>query len=528
MSIDLLHSNNLSNINSNHANFNRNQSSLYNNNTNSSTHKTSHSNGLWINNNATPPVSVSHSAPNCLPSPLVLRKTPTAPQAARNPLNHSFEHRRNKSWGNSNSDVDQCDSCSFNSDESTDPSTRSSNSALSKNNGNLSSSSAPSKMRFNRAFALRRARLGIETPGIPLDTNRGKDKTKAPSVRDKPPIDFNRNDGGRFSLRLPQSSTSSSRKLASNNDSNIRMIVKQEIPKFPLHRKGSDPNVSKGINGSRASFKGAFSDTEKSVVNRTNSPLIQAVKLNSLKKSASFAESNGIDSKPKNTENCTRGLSTFQMGKRLFSTRPLQKGQIDSIRNIMTPAKPDVMSLSMNSSSPQHAPKPDMMSISMNASLYRSPESPSSPSKTSPQHHNKPSREISALDSLVVSAINQLSQKLRSNVLNVLQRERSKHAVGNEARVMIDEILPQVSSPERRLIDNNDNNISRDLSNILKNLKKVEQSFEGNFFLCPLRTFLLEIFVSFLVISMLLDPNTIRRSDGKLCKNSSGFFIVDV
>jgi hypothetical protein len=71
---------------------------------------------------------------------------------------------------------------------------------------------------------------------------------------------------------------------------------------------------------------------------------------------------------------------------------------------------------------------------------------------------------------------------MRTNMRCLLERERLKYQIGTETRVMIDEILPQVSSPDKRLNDNNESNISRDLSNILKNLKKVEQSFDGKEF----------------------------------------------
>lgn len=97
---------------------------------------------------------------------------------------------------------------------------------------------------------------------------------------------------------------------------------------------------------------------------------------------------------------------------------------------------------------------------------------------------------ISPLDSLVISAINQLSSKLRTRMRDFLERERYNHLLGSEARTLIDEILPQVNtngngpdSSKSNQIRNNYNhdssNISRDLSNILKNLKKVEQIFDG-------------------------------------------------
>ena len=71
---------------------------------------------------------------------------------------------------------------------------------------------------------------------------------------------------------------------------------------------------------------------------------------------------------------------------------------------------------------------------------------------------------------------------------DLLERERSNHSIGSETRDLIDEILPQVgpsaigmdSRPgQSKNYSHESSNISRDLSNILKNLKKAEQIFDG-------------------------------------------------
>ena len=55
-----------------------------------------------------------------------------------------------------------------------------------------------------------------------------------------------------------------------------------------------------------------------------------------------------------------------------------------------------------------------------------------------------------------------------------------QHAPGSETRLMIDEILPQVANaPAPADGVSSSDNLSKDLSSILKNLKKVEQSLEG-------------------------------------------------
>jgi hypothetical protein len=422
--------------------------------------------------NKSKPVSISHSAPTTPRSPLVLRKILQLQSKDNSKVVNN--NRRKNSWSYSNSDLVHCDS--YNSDESTDQSQRSTNSTLSKDGGNVSSASVPSKMRFNRAFALRRARLGIETPGIPVDINKNKTQTNTNAKQQQQKSSFSRNDGGRFSLRLPKiDNTNNSRKQYNQNNLINRIPSQEKLKKAPLQRKISDPMNNKAISGNRSALKATLSDNDRPINNRANSPWIQSLRQNSytnnsnsfhdsnnsLQKSPSFTESKVPECSRNSDNGSVRGIPTFQVGKRFFSTKPHQMAQIESsirAKNI--------------------GQKPDVMSISMTESSHKSPDSPSA-GKSSSQHQNKSIRELSALDGLVVSAINQLSQKMRTNMRCLLERERLKHQIGTETRVMIDEILPQVSSPDKRLNNNNESNISRDLSNILKNLKKVEQSFDG-------------------------------------------------
>ncbi|GFR19163.1 centrosomal protein of 170 kDa protein B [Trichonephila clavata] len=84
------------------------------------------------------------------------------------------------------------------------------------------------------------------------------------------------------------------------------------------------------------------------------------------------------------------------------------------------------------------------------------------------------SKEITALDSLVISAIHQLASKLWSNSKHLLERERKKCPKGSDTWLMIDEVLPQgpvTGTPE-------DGDFTKDLSSILKNLKRVEQGLD--------------------------------------------------
>ena len=212
---------------------------------------------------------------------------------------------------------------------------------------------------------------------------------------------------------------------------------------------------------------------------------------------------------PDNTvpNECVRSITSFQMGKRFFSTKPHQMAQFDRDFSSVTRCS----SAAPNGDNKKHF-DPNLMTHSATESLLSRHVIPSSPNVantdlnsgcrveafsatpttlTPPINSGINARifSISPLDSLVISAINQLSSKLRTRMRDLLERERSSHSIGSETRNLIDEILPQVgasaigmdnrSVQAKNYYSHEPSNISRDLSNILKNLKKVEQIFDG-------------------------------------------------
>lgn len=87
---------------------------------------------------------------------------------------------------------------------------------------------------------------------------------------------------------------------------------------------------------------------------------------------------------------------------------------------------------------------------------------------------------LGALDSLVISAISSLSLKIRHSVCDVLVEHAKKLPVENETRLIVEEILPQLtadssSSKSPTSIEEIDQSLYFDLAKTLKNLKKVEQ-----------------------------------------------------
>ncbi|CAG2181384.1 unnamed protein product [Oppiella nova] len=86
---------------------------------------------------------------------------------------------------------------------------------------------------------------------------------------------------------------------------------------------------------------------------------------------------------------------------------------------------------------------------------------------------------------------------------SVLESQRPKHEANSDTAFMIDELLPQLSLPDRRSATESGVSVSRDLSAVLKNLKKLEHSFD--------------------VLNLALDPNAAPPR-----RQSNAFFVVDV
>ncbi|KAH9419537.1 hypothetical protein DERP_009594 [Dermatophagoides pteronyssinus] len=218
----------------------------------------------------------------------------------------------------------------------------------------------------------------------------------------------------------------------------------------------------------------------------------------------------------------------FQVGKRFFSTKPHRMAQFDKDFNTIihghhsASANPSPMrQMSADSNLMTHSVTECLLSDRLNIDSKRQETKSNEVPTGSPvisSGINARIFSISPLDSLVISAINQLSSKLRTRMRDFLERERTNHSPGSEARTLIEEILPQVnnvngpdsskSNQTRNNYNHDSSNISRDLSNILKNLKKVEQIFD--------------------VFSMVVEPYTndtkiveIHESDGPIITNIS-------
>ncbi|XP_075723726.1 uncharacterized protein LOC119166915 isoform X4 [Rhipicephalus microplus] len=372
------------------------------------------------------------------------------------PLASSSAQRRSappqrKSWGLTGSEADLAvssdlacgseETASVLSDTSTEPSSHS------------SGSRGGPQMKLNRAFALRRARLGLpEVGGLP-PASAAPPRGKTPHHGSNP--NLSRQDGGRFSLRLPRG---------------VRAtdvgVTRAELLRGKAHhqRTDSDPtaacrsqqhSVSDGesrhhsprVQRKQASGKSYISDGDEDA--RTGSPV-------QFGRSASFGGHRDLALAPAASDRQHRGRSAAvpNTGSSLSRGETFLKGSAGASGTTF-----------VRSGRKLERQSGDGESKTPTENGVKTPS-------TTPGR-----RELSALDSLVISAIHQLSGKLRTSARTLIEKERLKYPENSDVRLMLEEVLPRVV--ERRPSDSpTDGNLTRELSSILKNLKRIEQCLE--------------------------------------------------
>ncbi|EEC14854.1 hypothetical protein IscW_ISCW020890 [Ixodes scapularis] len=354
-----------------------------------------------------------------------------------------------KPWGLSGSEADIAaaaadpvgaeETASVVSDTSTEPSSHS------------SGSRGGPTMKLNRAFALRRARLGLpDIGGLPPTAASGGSKK---SLHGSNPS-LSRQDGGRFSLRLPRGTRATelgraellrgkSRGMHQRNDSDPGAAFRsQQFSASDGERQSPRPSRR---GGQRTGASSCISDGDDDGL-RTGSPVL-------FNRSASFGAPNdptpSVPERRKSRGTAFSRGETFLKGAREGSDGGALGGTF--VRS--SRGKVERQSGDGESKTPTE-------------------NGIKTPSTTTPGR-----RELSALDSLVISAIHQLSGKLRTSARTLIERERFKYPENSDVRLMIEEVLPRVV--ERRPGDSpTEGNLTKELSTILKNLKRIEQSLE--------------------------------------------------
>ncbi|XP_067132971.1 centrosomal protein of 170 kDa-like isoform X2 [Centruroides vittatus] len=406
-----------------------------------------------------------------------------SPQA-KTPQNGSGLWRRIP-WNLSNSDLELNRSKSETASVVSDLSTSTEPSSLSSQYSKGKSDSAP-PMRLNRAFALRRARLGIESDSATTVVSKkgSKENIKQQSSSNKisshlNPQQLSRQDGGRFSLRLPRKcTTKSNEKSASKSKDSKRNSAASN--KNGHRRIESDPGKA-NIHWKKMDI---INDTVNSDVEAIEAPIISSPynKLQSFHRSASF---NGAEELLFEKDNLNDSSKKLERPNKLVKSSAISK-----LRKQSGLGTTRALGISPGW---QHSSFEEKGSEKL------------SQGKGSPQQQNSSKKELSALDSLVISAIHQLSIKLRTRARCLLEKEGQKYSEKSDIRLMIEEVLPQVVEKKSNI--HNEGNLTRDLSSILKNLKRVEQSLE--------------------VLSSLADYDTQIKGEQNQTETQK-FFVVDV
>lgn len=290
-------------------------------------------------------------------------------------------------------------------------------------------------MKFNRAFALRRARLGVNDSRSSISTGVFESQIDSDNLSQNTrqsqttTTNFNREDGGRFSLRMKASS-------------NQRSVL-----------------------------------TYRTQTNLGNS---------SLGNNKSYMTANQVTSLPQNTS--PRHNYSNPIANRTFSDYGNDEERQSSMRSRLS-ASGRFSRQRVRADIPDHRQdrsyelEHNRMSSSFANSRFLENDCLSSYSpceSTSRCGKRENGTPLGALDSLVISAISTLSLKIRHSVCDILMEQARKLPSENETRSIVEEILPQLTSTPSSTksptsIEEIDKSLYFDLAKTLKNLKKVEQ-----------------------------------------------------
>lgn len=304
---------------------------------------------------------------------------------------NSITRKLNKGVLNKNEDK--------NSIKSDEQSTNGSGTDLSSINSDKYKSDAgqtSSSLRLNRAFALRRARLGIDTPptsstsrlnkikstndkqhsnkpnskishtsDIPITnflTNQSRSSSQCSTAKNEQQYHaFDRSDGGRFSLRENSKSRSSSSKPPINQSSKLvngNKSIKQEsslikaismtkdnvlkkmIRNNQLSQESSSNHVRANSFSDNHTFSNLNGDQNETIV--LNSKNLNKLRASRLSSTASTSSNNTLSnaSTSEDLSNISdqmnvkqlQNLSSFQLGRRIYSTKPHYIQQTNSFR----------------------------------------------------------------------------------------------------------------------------------------------------------------------------------------------------
>lgn len=317
-------------------------------------------------------------------------------------------------------------------------------------------------MKFNRAFALRRARLGLGEPtrmmasSTPQTSNNleyeslgnicvsprrnnimSNVQQKSGSAQVSSSQNLSRNDGGRFSLRMKNNAVQNRLNSmhgtgrGSQHGTLIDSYINKVAPKLPAgcNNLSSTPQQS-ASNHSYASTALPYQSGDELEATMSPSRYKFLAKSGRLQRkrtdhSDQFDTSEDVDSSTGNRFNYSAADHQLEHGNNNYN-------------------------------------------ISENRACSSTGNRPAS------------SVQLGALDSLVISAISGLSLKIRGSICDLMVEHAKRLPAENETRSVVEEILPQLTANATRprsptSIEEIDQSLYFDLAQTLKNLKKVEQ-----------------------------------------------------
>ncbi|XP_063601481.1 centrosomal protein of 170 kDa protein B-like isoform X4 [Penaeus indicus] len=323
--------------------------------------------------------------------------------------------------------------------------------------------------------------------------------------------DFNRGDGGRFSLRLPRSgSTSAVSKSPSRSSvkkdmtSNIRkgaprsnstLSAKEQDFQNWKRRKNYDPMKAAAEGrkkvGEKKNDKQAQSNAMSASDRRSPSPPT------SLLRSASFHGTEGMGvagrwpRRPNHLYNSEDdgpySLEQEQQQRPVPHCSPLRRSptsphQLSSPHTTSPARQATLAAARARRSSYAHSDEGEgqggspTRKTSLDESGSEGKRSPMGSTRGTVSGRSKAKME--ALDNLVISTIHSLSVKVRTTSETLLQKLKSQYDEEGDRAALLEEVLAHLSESDQTLSSGQTRSTSRELAGILRNLKKIEHALE--------------------------------------------------
>ncbi|XP_042238282.1 serine-rich adhesin for platelets-like isoform X5 [Homarus americanus] len=402
-------------------------------------------------------------------------------------------------------------------------------------------------LKFNRAFSLRRARLACEESSqqhkSPSPVDKKKTTTRPSSAGNltgsrKIPLthskshqgtshmsrggshsqattpksgsnDFSRGDGGRFSLRLPHSTSSTT-----VSKSPSRTSVRKELSSGT--RRGA-PRSNSTLSAKEVDFQNwkrrknydpmkAAAEGRKKVGDKKSDKLSQGNTHNeserspsppgSLLRSASFHGTEGMgvagrwprrpnhlytseddgpysleEEQPHPVPHCSplrRSPTSPHQLSSPHTTSPARQVTLSSARARRA-------SYALSDEGEGHIGSPTRKT-SLDESGSEGKRSPLGSTRGIVSGRSKAKME--ALDNLVISTIHSLSVKVRTTSETLLQKLKSQYDEEGDRAALLEEVLAHLSESDQTLTSGQSRSTSRELAGILRNLKKIEHALE--------------------------------------------------